>query len=319
MSHIRFWYLTLATAVLGAFIAIERFAWSPSVAVWIAFGVAIGVTLLALRAAYDGSRRENQAFSGLSGLNALIGAWTIVAMLVFGTRTAVWLAFADGLAVMLISLRALALHETTFERVVHAFGEGGSAAGRLRSEVGSSAGRLRSEAGSIGAPMRSWLYWLSHVGLMITGGLIVMVSFALSSSGAGHVSERWIAFGVGIGASVIALGMLLALIFGGESDGPADGMFAGRVQRALATAGSTAAAIALIPTMAIYSGSAAKWISFALGAGVVLLSAIALAIHELRSERVLHELEVSRRPLAPSGEPGAGERPDQTPAGTLAA
>jgi hypothetical protein len=40
MTHMRYWAMTFAVAISGAFLAIERFAFAPSTAVWIAFAMA---------------------------------------------------------------------------------------------------------------------------------------------------------------------------------------------------------------------------------------------------------------------------------------
>ena len=62
--------------------------------------------------------RDNQSFSGVSALSALVAGWTVIASLVFPTPTALWLAFGGGIVLLMLSLRALALHETTIEQVV---------------------------------------------------------------------------------------------------------------------------------------------------------------------------------------------------------
>jgi hypothetical protein len=106
-------------ALAGASIAIERFAFGPSQAVWIAFGAAIAAGVFSLAAAAVAILRENHGFSGVSALTALVAGFTVI-----GTRSSTrqprcGLAFAGGVAMLLLSLRALALHETTVERVVH--------------------------------------------------------------------------------------------------------------------------------------------------------------------------------------------------------
>ena len=100
MTHMRYWTMSFATAVCGAFLAIDRFAFAPTTAKWIAFGVAIGATVLALGAVGVALIRVNHAFSGFSALAVAAGAWTVIAMLLFATPTAIWLAFAGGLALL---------------------------------------------------------------------------------------------------------------------------------------------------------------------------------------------------------------------------
>jgi hypothetical protein len=49
-----------------------------------------------------------------------IGAWNIVQSQVFGAGAVKWLSFADGLALLGLSLAGLLVHELSTERVVHA-------------------------------------------------------------------------------------------------------------------------------------------------------------------------------------------------------
>jgi len=46
MTHVRYWALTVAAAAAGGFIAVDRFAFVPQHAIWIAFGVAIAAGVL---------------------------------------------------------------------------------------------------------------------------------------------------------------------------------------------------------------------------------------------------------------------------------
>src|ERR1700722_15832621 len=119
MTHMRYWALTFAVAIGGAFIAIERFAFAPTNAIWIAFAVAAGAVVFSLAATLVALLRDNQAFAGLSAISALVAAWTLIATRTFTAPTALWLAFAGGAALLALSLRALALHEATVERGVH--------------------------------------------------------------------------------------------------------------------------------------------------------------------------------------------------------
>lgn len=72
----RYWTLMLATAVAGAFLAIDRFAFAPPAAKWIAFGVAIGATVLTLVASAAALIGVNHAFSGFSAVAVVAAAWT---------------------------------------------------------------------------------------------------------------------------------------------------------------------------------------------------------------------------------------------------
>lgn len=308
MTHMRYWALSLATAICGGFIAVERFAFGPGPARWIAFGVAIAATLLSLAAFALGLLREDHAFSGLSALTVMVGAWTVIAMPVFSEPTAIWLAFAGGLGLLLVSIRALALHETTVERVVHALERGapaGSAAAGGEAEAGTGAAAAgdgeRSIAGPrilIRGPMRSWARWLSHAALAIGGTFIVLMTYALSTA-RGLADPRWIALGVGIAATVLGLGLVVERRLDRGARTASDGGLTGRYS-ALAVAGAElAVAIALVVTMAIFSGDTARWVAFGLGCALIAASLLGAVIHELQSERVRHELEIAESRPAP--------------------
>lgn len=293
MTHIRYWGMTLATAVCGAFIAIERFAFAPHAAVWIAFGVAIAAAVFALGAFLVALLRENHAFSGLSGLAALTAGWTIIAERTFSAPTALWLAFAGGIVLLMLALRALALHETTIERVVYALAPAAGAqdqpvAAAPASATASNAARRV----TISAAMRSWMYWLTHTALALAGALVVLLSFALSVPAHHHASVRWIAFGIGIAATGTALASLLERALARDFAGLREGL-SGRLGAIVLTGASMAVGAAMIVTMIVFSGSTARWVAFALGCGMSGVSLLAAIVHELTSERVRHEVEIA--------------------------
>jgi hypothetical protein len=80
MTHMRYWAMTFAVAIGGTFLAIQRFAFAPTTAVWIAFGVASAAVVLSLAAALVALLRDNQSFSGVSALSALVAGWTVIAL-----------------------------------------------------------------------------------------------------------------------------------------------------------------------------------------------------------------------------------------------
>lgn len=297
MTYARYWAMTLATAVCGGAIAVERFAFNPEAARWIAFGVAICATVFSIGAFGAALLRQNHAFSGLAGISGMLAGWMVIALLVLNRPTALWIAFAGGVAVMLVSIRGLAVHETTVERVLYALERRTpqAAAGEPDAAPAASvpaAGRPGAQL-SVSKPMRSWMYWLAHTGLEMAGAFIVLLSFALTAPGTTHPSPRWIAFGIGIGAACVALvptiDRMLALT------GPRwrrDSVTGARFGAAL-SAISFLVAIGLVVTMPIFTGSDARWLAFALGCGMVGVSLLAHAVHEFTSERVRHVLEVA--------------------------
>jgi FtsH-binding integral membrane protein len=307
MTHMRYWAMSLATAVCGGFIAIERFAFAPANAVWIAFGVAIAATVFSLTAFVLALLREDHAFSGLSALSALLGAWTIIVMRTFSQRSALWLAFAAGVILVLVSLRALALHETTIERVVHALEPVEPARPGARA-VPSSAGSAAERPSparrlAISATMRSWMYWLAHMALALAGAVVVLLTYALSAPGHHHASPRWIAFGIGIATTCLAVSALLERSLAPDI-GRNEGGMSGRLGAIGVTAAGAAVGGAMIVTMIVLSGSNARWVAFALGCAMTGVSLLAAVIHELTSERVRHELEIAQ--------PAAAGRPEPT-------
>ncbi|SRR5579884_1221072 len=295
MTHMRYWAMSLAAAICGGFIAIERFAFAPTTAVWIALGVAIAATVFSLAGFGVALERENHAFSGPSALCTLVAGWTIIATRTFATPTALWLAFAGGLVLLMLALRALALHETTIERVVHQLNADGDQPAAQRSSPVRPATPARSTLRArlpISAAMRSWMYWLTHTALALAGSLVVLMSFALTAPGRHHASPQWIAFAIGIAATCAALSALLERTLARDDAGPGEGGLTGRAAAITITAASAALAIAMIVTMIVLSGSSARWVAFALGCGLVGASLLASIIHELTSERVRHELEI---------------------------
>lgn len=284
MTHMRYWAMTFAVAIGGAFLAIERFAFAPSNAVWIAFGVAVAAVALSLAAALVALLRDNQTFSGVSAVSAVVAAWTVIATRAFTAPTALWLVFAGGIALLALSLRALALHETTVEQVVHQLEVDGS---------GETFAAIRRRGIEISGAMRSWLHWLGHTGIALAGAFIVASTFIWPHA-TPELSPRWLAFGVATVAGAIGLGLLLD----GLVDVRRTNMTLARTTEILLTTASVAAAAALIVLTAAQGIGNLRWWTFGLGAGLVGASLIASIVHELSTERVRHELEVAQTRVA---------------------
>ncbi len=280
MTHMRYWAMTFAVAIGGAFLAIERFAFAPSNAVWIAFGVAVAAVALSLAAALVALLRDNQTFSGVSAVSAAVAAWTVIATRAFTAPTALWLVFAGGLALLALSLRALALHETTVEQVVHQLEVNGS---------GETFAAIRRRGIEISGAMRSWLHWLGHTGIGLAGAFIVASTFIWPHA-TPELSPRWLAFGVAAVAGAIGLGLLLD----GLVDVQRTNLTLARTTEILLTTASVAVAAALMVLTAAHGIGNLRWWTFGLGAGLVGASLVASIVHELSTERVRHELEVAQ-------------------------
>jgi hypothetical protein len=102
--------------VAAAFVTVASMAWAAGPAGWTAFGVSAGITVLAATSAATARKTSLRLGHGLLGLVAL---WSLVAALVFSGTALTWLVFADAIAVGVLALADLAVHEATTERIVH--------------------------------------------------------------------------------------------------------------------------------------------------------------------------------------------------------
>ena len=113
-------YLTnVVLVVLGGFLAVAAMAFGVPVFTWLMFGA--GIAALALAAPTVTILARGRAQRGLDLMIGLLGAWTIVASMVFGGIVITWLGFASGVALIALALAGLTLHELSTERVVHSF------------------------------------------------------------------------------------------------------------------------------------------------------------------------------------------------------
>ena len=102
--------------VAGAFLTVASMAWAAGPAGWTAFGVSVGVLVLAAASAALAKKTSQRLGHGLLSLVAL---WSLVAALAFSGTALTWLVFADAIAVGVVALADLAAHEATTERIVH--------------------------------------------------------------------------------------------------------------------------------------------------------------------------------------------------------
>jgi peptidoglycan/LPS O-acetylase OafA/YrhL len=101
----------------GAFLVVASRVFTDRPLEWITFGVSAGVTAAAV-AALALFSRQRRHLAGFGAL-AVVAAWSAVAALIFTGTTLAWLAFADSIAIAVVALVALMVHEVTTERVVH--------------------------------------------------------------------------------------------------------------------------------------------------------------------------------------------------------
>ena len=113
-----------ALSIAGGFTVVASMAWAPATFSWLMF--AAGIVAVALAGAIV-VRGRGLAQRSLDGILAILGAWTIVASLVFAGSVITWLGFASGAAFVGLALVGLVLHELSTERVVHSLEVRGSA------------------------------------------------------------------------------------------------------------------------------------------------------------------------------------------------
>jgi hypothetical protein len=110
-------YLTNAGLIIaGAFLVVASQAFTVSVFEWLMFGVGVFAVVssgaIVLRGRGTGQR-------SLDAIIGTLGAWTIIASLVFTGSVVTWLGFASGAAFVALAMAGLTLHELMTERVVH--------------------------------------------------------------------------------------------------------------------------------------------------------------------------------------------------------
>jgi hypothetical protein len=116
------WYtiLALVNLIAGGFLVTSTYAFDPSTAVNIGFGVSIAVGLLGTAMGYVGfmsSKRDVRIGLGVLGwATAGLASWTVIATQVFNDDTARWLVFASGLGHIALSVAGIITHEATARR-----------------------------------------------------------------------------------------------------------------------------------------------------------------------------------------------------------
>ncbi len=102
--------------VAGAFLTVASMAWASGTAGWTAFGVSAGVTVLAVASA---ARTKKTSQRTVHGALSVVALWSLIAAVAFSGTALTWLVFADAIALGVLALADLALHEATTERIVH--------------------------------------------------------------------------------------------------------------------------------------------------------------------------------------------------------
>lgn len=197
--------------------------------------------------------------------------------------------FAAGIVVLLVSLRALALHESTVERVVHSLERNGTGQGLAVRQEQSASPLVRVRDGlEITGQMRSWMHWLTHTALGLAGAFVVLTTFAWSNPPA-SVQPRWVWLGIGVAGVSMAL---IALAEHGLA-ARSEGLTPSRISAIAITVAALSVSGALVLMMALHGAIDYRWVAFGLGSAMVGVSLVAAIIHEVSSERVRHELEIA--------------------------
>jgi hypothetical protein len=102
--------------IAGAFLTVAAMAWSAGAAGWTAFGVSVGVAVIAAASAALATKTAHRYGHGLI---ALVATWSLIAALIFSGSLLTWFVFADAIALGVLALADLASHEASTERVVH--------------------------------------------------------------------------------------------------------------------------------------------------------------------------------------------------------
>jgi hypothetical protein len=106
----------LALTLAAAFLVVAEFAFTLGTAAWLTFALGIGFVVISGFMLIAGRSIVQRS---IGGLGLMIGAWTIVASLVFVPATVMWLGFASAVALVALGVTGLTAHELTTERVVH--------------------------------------------------------------------------------------------------------------------------------------------------------------------------------------------------------
>jgi hypothetical protein len=102
--------------IAGAFLAVAAMAWSAGTAGWTAFGVSVGVAVIAAASAALATRTAHRFGHGII---ALVAVWSLIAALIFSGSLLTWFVLGDAIALGVLALADLAAHEASTERVVH--------------------------------------------------------------------------------------------------------------------------------------------------------------------------------------------------------
>ncbi len=114
--HARYTTSVLA-GLAGGFVVVASQAFASGTTAWLAFALGVAMVVLATIPAVFGERKPVGLV--LDGLGAVLGAWTIVASLVFSGDTVRWLSFSEALGFVGLAVLGLTLNQVRLTRRAH--------------------------------------------------------------------------------------------------------------------------------------------------------------------------------------------------------
>lgn len=288
MTLMRYWVYTMLLALAGGFLMLETLSFGSASRTSVALGVAVAATVVSF-AAFDAIPAGRRIAKGLAAASMLAAALTVIGQTgLFSAFTEKWIAFTGGAVILGLALVSLTMHEVTTERVVHELEVAGNKPATEPSKppvhggndrVSTAVEPKRFSRQRILRSMRLPVpYWLYSIALALAGGFLIIETLAFTGT---TISS--IALGVAIGATVLSLAALVQV----QKDR--------LVYRVLAGASTLVAALVVISQTGLASISTQKWLAFAGGAALLGIALVSLTLHEIYTERVVHELEIAER------------------------
>jgi hypothetical protein len=129
------------------------------------------------------------------------------------------------------------------------------------------------------------------------GTLAAAVLLIVASVAFGPRAAKWVGLGIGVAGCVVSLWFMAMLVHQRRLQGHPELHAFGRtlgVWSAL-TGGMATVAIWEIIDAAVFSPDVSRWLTLANGLVIAVLACAGLVIHEIRTERVVHVLQVVDR------------------------
>ena len=119
----------LAIGLAAAFLVVATATFTLSTIMWLAFAIGIGTLVASAGIAYYSRHQVASLVTAVA--TVAVGAWTVVASLVFSEPTVQNLALAGALAIGGLSAVGVTVHELSVERFAHSIHDMGERESRL--------------------------------------------------------------------------------------------------------------------------------------------------------------------------------------------